>query len=118
MSVGGYKPADSLSLSLRDMRDWVKSMLISCPVNTYIKDDTTLLTGSEVKATSCVACPAVAKVTITNGTPGEPLTGGAQLTSAGGSVTRCECPDDMTEYTTNPDTGMPTACAVSVTSSN
>ena len=75
MSVSGYTPKDGTKLTLRAMNDWVTSISISCPVNTYLSDD-----GSTIK---CSACPKF---------------GSIQTVSTGGQVTRCSCPTDQ-EYT-------------------
>ena len=77
MSVGGYKPSDSSTLTLRAMRDWVDSMLRTCPVNYYLSDTGT---GS----VSCQSCP---------------ILDGVQTESAGGQVTRCSCPDGYSDVT-------------------
>ena len=86
MSVGGYKPSDSSNLTLRAMRDWVDSMLRTCPVNYYLNDTGT---GS----VSCQSCPSL---------------GGVQTESAGGQVTRCSCPDGYSDVTDN--SGNLTSC--------
>lgn len=77
MSVSGYTPKDGIGLTLRAMNDWVASILISCPVNTYLDDN-----GTSV---SCTACPQF---------------GSLKTESLGGQVTRCSCPegyDDVLE---------------------
>lgn len=75
MSVSGYTPKDGTKLTLSAMNDWVASININCPANTYLSDN-----GSTTK---CMACPKF---------------GSIQTVSAGGQVTRCSCPTDQ-EYT-------------------
>ena len=38
MSVGGWKPSDNTKLTLRQMSDWVGSILTSCPEGYYFKE--------------------------------------------------------------------------------
>lgn len=92
MSVGGQKPSDSSTLTLRQMRDWVNSMLRTCSANYYLVD-------SGEGAVTCEVCPRVAAGSVN-----------VQLESPGGQETTCHCPDGYTDSNINPDTGMPRSC--------
>ena len=39
MSVGGYQIKEGASLTIREMGNWVKSLMITCPENYYVYDD-------------------------------------------------------------------------------
>ena len=84
MSVSGYAPSDGASLTLRAMRDWVATMLLSCPENYYLSD-----TGDNADVT-CLACPAYSV---------SGVTGQVQTESSGGQTTRCSCPDGFSDIT-------------------
>jgi len=99
MSVGGYQVSDGVKLTLRAMTDWVASILMTCPVNYYLRDNGVgSATGTDANSTTCVAC----RIYNDNGTP-------VQTTSAGGQVTRCSCPDGYIDVTN--DNGELTGCA-------
>lgn len=89
MSVSGYAPKDGGALTLRAMKDWVATMLLSCPENYYLDD-----TGSNTNVT-CKPCG---------------MAGNVALESNGGQSTMCYCPDGYTATVTNPTTGHPTTC--------
>ncbi|MCQ2571700.1 MAG: hypothetical protein MJ165_01745 [Alphaproteobacteria bacterium] len=89
MSVSGYAPKDGGALTLRAMKDWVATMLLSCPENYYLDD-----TGSNTNVT-CKPCG---------------MAGSVALESNGGQSTMCYCPDGYTATATNPTTGHPTTC--------
>jgi len=86
MSVSGYKPSDNVTLSLRQMSDWVASMLTVCSTNYYLQDSGT---GS----VSCVTCPT--NVTVQSPSAGHPST--VNLESPGGQETMCHCPDGYSD---------------------
>ena len=99
MSVGGYQVKDGVKLTLRAMTDWVASMLINCPVNTYLADDGigdgNVVGGATGVAIQCTACASVPKrVDGVNQTVKVPTY------SSGGQVTRCSCPDGYSDYVT------------------
>ena len=82
MSVGGYHNSERAGLSLRAMTDWVASMLINCPVNTYLDDN-----GNN--NVSCKPCGEVENA--------DDSTKKVQTESSGGQVTRCSCPAGYTD---------------------
>lgn len=88
MSVTGQKPKDPSKLTLRVMKNWIDSMLIICPTNSYVKDD-----GEN--AVSCQACGKAGTV---------------PLVSDGGQATTCYCPDGYTATETDSSTGLPSVC--------
>lgn len=88
MSATGQKPKDPSKLTLRVMKNWIDSMLIICPTNSYVKDD-----GEN--AVSCQPCGKAGTVA---------------LVSDGGQSTTCYCPDGYTATTTNSSTGLPSEC--------
>jgi len=85
MSVAGYTPKDGTTLTLRAMRDWVASILTSCPADYYLVDDGigdgTNLAASNTTGTAivCKPCP-------------------AHSTSTGGQSTTCTCNEGYTDY--------------------
>jgi hypothetical protein len=89
MSVSGYKPKDGTTLTLRNMKDWVASMLTVCPTDYYLYD-----TGDndDVKCKPCG------------------MAGTVPLVSSGGQTTMCYCPDGYTATDTDSTTGHPTTC--------
>ena len=94
MSVGGYQVSDGVKLTLRAMSDWVASILISCPANTYLVDNGIGMPESGQKA-ECKTCPR-ANVYTDEDTP---LTGTTvQTESSGGQSTTCTCPDTYEDY--------------------
>ena len=104
MSVGGYQVVDGVKLTLRAMTDWVASILVSCPVNTYLVDDGiggATDGGTPVSCTPCEPVP-VMKVVTSGGTTVYQQDGTKTVSSysAGGQVTRCSCPDTYSDYLT------------------
>ncbi len=67
MSVGGWKPSDNTKLTLRQMSDWVGSMLTSCPENYYLYESG--MTGT-TWTSECRVCPTATVLVAmdTNGT--------------------------------------------------
>ena len=117
MSVGGYQISDGVKLTLRAMTDWVSSMMINCPVDTYLYDDGKGVTGNPEQANSenavqCKSCGYPEVVDIN----GQPITAAYanhsgivdngngtyrtanRATSAGGQVTVCDCPEGFDNY--------------------
>ena len=127
MSVGGYQIKEGASLTIREMGNWVKSLMITCPENYYVYDDGT--------TTECLPCGS-ADVLVDAGilridlrgemtaeNPNKPYfpvinanamsldmsayadgneTSGrrpvaVQLVSAGGHATSCSCPSGYTD---------------------
>ena len=79
MSVTGYQPSDNKTLTLAAMSEWVRSKLLSCPANYYLKyagDGSG--SPATMGAVSCEPCPAIGTV---------------QTISSGGTVSMCDCPD-------------------------
>ena len=113
MSVGGYQITEGASLTLRDMADWVKAIMITCGVNEKLVDD-----GYTTKCEPCESVPLALDFNARN-TPNAPyelpaddgnayrlLTGRSatvQLVSSGGRVTKCSCPDGYEDYTVRGD---------------
>ena len=100
MSVSGYAPKDGGALTLRAMKDWVATMLLSCAENYYLSD--TGGNNTDNAATfSCEPCGWVNNNTI-------------PLVSNGGQSTMCYCPDGYTATgtvtTDGPTKGHPTGC--------
>ena len=122
MSVGGYQISDGAKLTLRQMSDWVRSMMITCPENQYLEDD-------GVNIAKCSSCQAYSVIVnaellelLKNPYPNVPnpnkpyasadkvkaYTGNStgqldrmaavQSVSAGGRVTECSCPDGYTDH--------------------
>lgn len=93
MSVSGYAPKDGGALTLRAMKDWVATMLLSCPENYYLSD-----TGANDNVT-CQPCG---------------MAGSVPLVSNGGQSTMCYCPDGYTATavvtTEGPTQGHPRTC--------
>ena len=118
MSVGGYKPKDGTKLTLRAMTDWVSSLLISCPSNTYLYDDGvgdgTVVGSATGNKLECKACPVVAGLKynsdtcVTSGGSGyNGCVTNVATESAGGQVTICHCPEGYTDVTVqNSTTGI------------
>lgn len=108
MSVGGYQVTDGVKLTLRAMTDWVASILVNCPVNTYLVDDGiggdtgNTPQGSAVSCTACPGVRVVKAVTTSTGSTTYTPDGTNTVTSYsnGGQVTRCSCPDGYTDYLT------------------
>ena len=105
MSVGGYMPSNNTNLTLRNMSDWVASMLQVCNANYYLKEATD---GS----VSCVACPTNIPVVTSSGVSVfvNSIELKTTLVSAGGQVTSCRCPSEYQDDAINATTGMPTKC--------
>lgn len=100
MSVGGFMPKDNATLTLRNMSDWVASMLQVCNVNYYLAED------EEDGTVSCKTCPmGIPVVNASNSSLNMTTT----LVSAGGQVTSCHCPSEYQDGETDSD-GMPTSC--------
>ncbi len=89
MSVSGYKPSNGTTLTLRNMQDWVASMLTVCPTDYYLYD-----TGDNA-GVKCKPCG---------------MAGSVPLISSGGQTTMCYCPDGYTATDTDSTTGHPTTC--------
>ena len=120
MSVGGYKPQDGTKLTLRAMTDWVSTLLISCPENTYLTDngvgdgirfDSSLgkSTQTESVVVSCKQCPSAQVFYYTGETDEDdepevaPITGRYVKTlSTGGQSTTCYCKEGYEDYYQNP----------------
>ena len=108
MSVGGYQVQDGVKLTLRAMSDWVASMLVNCPVNTYLKDNGT-------GAVTCTTCGPVQKSEY-----GSAVTGVDNIPtySSGGQVTRCTCGGeytDVVEYNSSTNLFELKGCNIEVT---
>lgn len=106
MSVGGYQVKDGVKLTLRAMSDWVSSILINCPADTYLFDDGTgdgALVGSNGSGTpvSCKACPYAAVGTIQESTNSitvfRPNGEYIKTKSNGGQSTTCNCPEGYSD---------------------
>ncbi len=104
MSVGGYQVQDGVKLTLRAMSDWVASMLINCPANTYLYDDgigNGTMYGKTTQPGSKIECKACEAVSLRD-RYGEIITGqGAAVIptySNGGQVTRCTCTEGYYDY--------------------
>ena len=54
MSVGGWKPSDNTKLTLREMSDWIGSILTTCPENYYLYESGK--TGT-TWTSECRVCP-------------------------------------------------------------
>ena len=107
MSVGGYQVSDGIQLTLRAMTDWVASILMTCPVNYYLRDNGVgSATGTGSSSTTCVACPRF------TGSNNEVII----TESAGGQVTRCSCPDGFHDVTN--ENGKLIGCALASCSEN
>ena len=107
MSVGGYQVEDGVKLTLRAMTDWVASMLVNCPTDTYLYDDGLGISEGSA-AVQCKPCPSVSVGEMVVNAENETVfsaTGGSIAThSNGGQVTRCSCGDgysDALEAITN-----------------
>lgn len=109
MSVGGYQVKDGVKLTLRAMSDWVASILINCPVNTYLVDNG-IGDGTVIGSTNTTSTPVQCKPCGT--TTSSPR---IALESSGGQSTTCHCPDGYTDGPISDDTGLPTTC---ITTSN
>ena len=110
MSVGGYQITEGATLTLRDMADWVKAIMITCGVNEKLVDDG--------YTTKCEPCQSV-KVAVDYGNDNPnnldapyqhprqndhyqttlKKSSYVQLVSGGGRVTKCSCPDGYEDYT-------------------
>ena len=116
MSVGGYQVSDGAKLTLRAMSDWVLSMMKTCPENYKLKDD-----GETTECVPCGSAYVVANAewvadnlgnanpdkpyaymggvtSYTGATPNLGLPSVVPLSSAGGRVTECSCPDGYNDY--------------------
>lgn len=91
MSVGGYMPKDNATLTLRNMSDWVASMLQVCNTNEYLDE-------SSDGTVSCKKCGSAQVATFNEN--GQPQTSNKTvlLESAGGQVTSCHCPSEYKSY--------------------
>lgn len=107
MSVGGYQVQDGVKLTLRAMTDWVASILINCPVNTYLYDDGigigTELPSTAGSKTECKYCPRAYWYTDESTSTGQRV----QTISSGGQSTTCSCPDDYEDYYAPDDEQIP-----------
>jgi len=110
MSVGGYAPKDGTKLTLRAMNDWIASLLISCPVDSYLIDDG-IGDGTEVSSQNttgtaliCRQCPVVAVVTKGSGDTYNETSDVKQTISSGGQATTCQCPDGLSAIYINKTT--------------
>ena len=109
MSVGGYQVKDGAKLTLRAMKDWVASMLITCSVNYYLVDDgigdgTVLGSDSSGQKVACKPCPTNIDVEGSNTK--------VNLESSGGQALTCHCPTGYSDAELD-DNGMPAKCAPS-----
>ena len=101
MSVGGYQINDGIHLTLRAMTDWVNSILLSCPTNTYLYD-----ANDVTECRACYAAPVFAIAPEANADTCNATGARAdcpyeqdvdesyvRTVSSGGRVTDCSCPD-------------------------
>lgn len=101
MSVGGFTPKDNTQLTLSAMRDWVKTISISCAVGEWLHE--TPGTTTTALTLKCETCNTVTYKT------GSTPEGSRALTSTGGRTTKCVCESgySATGYDGN---GHPTGC--------
>ncbi len=122
MSVGGYQVKDGVKLTLRAMSDWVASILINCPVNTYLVDDgigdgtvigSTNTTGT---ATQCKPCGYPFIYTSDGDNTNRRTTNMA--TSSGGQATICTCPEGYDDYIITDDSNTRTLGCIEQTTTS
>lgn len=108
MSVGGYQADNMGKLTLRQMSDWVATMLLSCPSNYYLTDD------GDTSTVECKPCPSdkayyYSIIKGTNNTPSVSTGKLSYLISDGGQNTTCTCQDGY-NAATHDTSGFPTTC--------
>lgn len=109
MSVGGYQITDGIKLTLRAMSDWVASIMMTCQPNQYLADDgaghvycaqcgSARVITDRVEDTNNCNLDKPYKAVPENNTWNLPQL--VQLTSEGGRVSSCSCPNGYVDYYT------------------